>query len=112
MKPDPEPIVRNATPLPADLTIYNVAALRVQWLALLDKSGKAAARQFGRFDASAVEQVDAAGLQLLVALSHSLAGRQRRLQIVAPSQALRSACEALGLTELLDDAHAGQGAAA
>ena len=67
--------------LPAEMSIYNVAELRAQWLAWLDA---APAEGPGCVDASAVAEVDAAGLQLL-----------------QPSTALQGACQALGMQSLL-----------
>jgi hypothetical protein len=40
-------------------------------------------------------------VQLLVALSHSLAARGRRLHLHAPSEPLRDACRTLGVPELI-----------
>jgi len=80
--------------LPAELTIYAVGALHPQWLAWL---GDGPAALPAEVQAAAVEQVDAAGLQLLLSLQRSLADRGRRLQIQAPSEVLRAGCEALGL---------------
>ena len=83
--------------LPAELTIYTVGELRPQWLAWLADLEVADAPVEARVDGSAVDQVDAAGVQLLVALSRSLSTAQRSLQFVSPSSVLISACEALGL---------------
>ena len=52
-------------------------------------------------DGAAVDQVDAAGLQLLVALSNLLEREQRTLRVVRASRPLGEACEALGLGALL-----------
>lgn len=81
--------------LPAELTIYAVAELHPQWLAWAQH----AAGPDGppTVDGSAVEQVDGAGLQLLVALQHSLAGSGQPLRLTGASDALRDACAALGL---------------
>jgi len=84
--------------LPAELTIYVVRELREHWLQALDAGG---AEPFA-LAAGDVEQVDAAGLQLLLALRHTLAQQGRSLLLQAPSAALRSACLNLGLAALLD----------
>jgi hypothetical protein len=66
--------------LPAELTIYTVGELHPQWLAWVEQLG-ATARDPGDsapVRADAVDQVDAAGLQLLMALHRSLAGRGLR----------------------------------
>ena len=95
--------------LPSELTIYAVAALQPAWLAALASAidgtdaGQAPQRKV-RVAAAAVDEVDAAGLQLLLALSNALALRERQLQLVLPSHALAAACAALGASALLDDA--------
>jgi anti-anti-sigma regulatory factor len=101
--------------LTGDVTIYTVGTLKgelLDWIERLPK-GKRGEKLYGSplpVDASAVNEVDAAGLQLLVALSKSLSGRFRPLQLVNPSAPLVSACQALGLgTALLapDDGKSG-----
>lgn len=85
--------------LPAELTIYAVAELHPQWLnwlATLDGHADAA-----HVDATAVDQVDAAGLQLLLSLQRTLDARGCRLQLGEPSAALRQGCESLGLCNWL-----------
>ena len=94
--------------LPAELTIYTASETRAVWLAWLATERNAVDDHPGdarcAVHAGAVDQVDAAGVQLLVALSHTLARQQRRLQLLDASAPLRSACEALGATTLLADA--------
>jgi len=92
--------------LPGDVTIYGVAALRSQfsaWLDKLPKGRRAAALKNTALavDASAVSEVDAAGVQMLVALSKSLAARGRPLRLVNPSDLMTGALETLGVTALL-----------
>jgi phospholipid transport system transporter-binding protein len=88
--------------LPAELTIYTAAENRTAWLAWLAGEGDAAGHDaVCRIDAAAVDEVDAAGVQLLVALAHSLARQQSRLQLTQPSQPLRDACQDLGVASLL-----------
>jgi anti-anti-sigma regulatory factor len=86
--------------LPAELTIYNVAELRRQLLAHVDAHAEDDAC---RLDAAAVDQVDAAGVQLLVALARTLAPLGRTLQLGHASPALVAACESLGLSAHLLD---------
>jgi anti-anti-sigma regulatory factor len=93
--------------LPAELTIYTAAETRDAWLGWL--AGDAAQADAGDplcpVDASACDEIDAAGSQLLVALAHSLAQRQRRLQLLHASSPVRAACHDLGLADwLLADA--------
>ena len=90
--------MNTALALPAEMSIYNVAELRGQWLDWLDA---APAEGPGRVDASAVAEIDAAGLQLLLSLAGALERRRRSLQLLQPSAALQSACKALGLQALL-----------
>lgn len=88
--------------LPAELTIYAVGALRPEWQQWVTKlpkrRGKASGAAIFEVDAAAVLEVDGAGVQLLVALSHSLAARRRTLRLVNVGQTLASACEVLGLS--------------
>ena len=130
MPPSSDAVLR----LPTELTIYTVAETRSAWLpwltsqlsskcgfaTLLDPhGGRPASAGLGALseqradaalvNAGAVDQVDAAGVQLLASLA--LALTPRRLQLVAPSEPLRSACQTLGLQALLandaaNEAHA------
>lgn len=83
--------------LPAELTIYTAAQTRQAWLDL----PAAATDEPLRLQASAVAEIDGAGLQLLVALRHSLAAQQRALHLLEPSPTLRTACARSGLEGLL-----------
>jgi anti-anti-sigma regulatory factor len=84
--------------LPRELTIYSVGELRPAWLQWLAAT---LPEEPGPVDGASVEEVDAAGLQLLLALSNSLAREQHGLQLSHASPVLRAACEALGLHVLL-----------
>jgi anti-anti-sigma regulatory factor len=93
--------------LPGELNIYAVGALRAQfqsWVKKLPKGRKAAALDGMPLvvDGSAVAEVDAAGLQLLVALKHALVAKQRDLRVANASATLALACDTLGLNALLD----------
>lgn len=83
--------------LPAELTIYTVGELRPQWLAWLAGLGNTDALVEAPVDGAAVDQIDAAGVQLLMALSRSLRAVDRPLHLVNASPLLATACEALGL---------------
>ena len=86
--------------LPAELTIYTAAETRTAWLAwCAAEAGQIDATC--RVDAAAVDEVDAAGAQLLVALANSLGRQQSALQLCNASRPLRQACEELGLAALL-----------
>ncbi len=86
--------------LPQELTIYAVGELHPQWLAWLAEASTQG-REEAEVDARAVDQVDAAGLQMLVSLQRSLADRGLRLRLQEPSEPLRQGCRALGLCEWL-----------
>jgi anti-anti-sigma regulatory factor len=93
--------------LPAELTIYVVDELMTQWLPLLEATD---APPELTVDAARVEQVDAAGVQLLVALGVGLARRHRQLRLRSPSAPLADACRRLGLADWLAGAtHGGPG---
>lgn len=86
--------------LPAELTIYTVGELRPQWLAWLGSLASSDAPVEAAVDGAAVDQIDAAGVQLLVSLSRSLQAVQRTLCLVNASPLLTQACDALGLPAL------------
>jgi ABC-type transporter Mla MlaB component len=91
--------------LPGELTIYAVGELKPQWSAWLQAAREAAADDdVCHVHAAAVDEVDAAGVQLLLALSHGLARSRLRLRLAEPSGPLARACEALGVGHLLDAA--------
>lgn len=86
--------------LPAELSIYTAAELRPQWLAW---AGRLPAQStLALADGALVDQVDGAGLQLLLALQGSLSLRGCTLRLHAPSRALQAACAAIGLNGWLD----------
>ena len=89
-----------ALQLPQELTIYAVGELHPQWLAWLADAAAQGGEE-AEVDAQAVDQVDAAGLQMLVSLQRSLADRGLRLRLNGPSEPLRQGCRALGLCEWL-----------
>lgn len=94
--------------LPPEMTIYTAVSVRTtlqEWVRKLPKSRrtKAPGDKPLVIDAAEVTEIDTAGLQLLIALSHSLAAKRRRLELGRPSQALRTACAALGLAQVLGD---------
>lgn len=82
--------------LPAELTIYTVGELHPQWLTWLTARVGADVPTDVVVEGSAVDQVDAAGVQLLMALSRSLMQAGRSLCLVDASPVLTHACEALG----------------
>jgi ABC-type transporter Mla MlaB component len=90
--------------LPSELTIYTVAENRLKWLSCL--AAEAGAGQDGSFavDAAAVQEVDAAGVQLLLALQRTLAARQQTLHLLGTGPALAAACRAMSAQGLVPDA--------
>lgn len=84
--------------LPAEVTIYVVAELRAAWLDWLS-----ALQDDATVDGSRVDEVDAAGVQCLLALARSAAQRGHALRVAAPSATLRRACLSLGASHLLDE---------
>ena len=89
--------------LPGELTIYTVGELKGQCLAWLGETSAEgdAGGEHWPLDASAVDQIDAAGVQLLVSLSHTLSQQDQPLQLRNPSPVLAGACAALGLADWL-----------
>ena len=85
--------------LPSELSIYTAAELHPQWLAWVDQ--RTAEPGEAQADGTAVDQIDGAGVQLLIALQRCLAARGSTLHLRAPSGPLREACAALGLTHWL-----------
>lgn len=73
------------------LTIYEVTALQSQWLSLPTAAPTACLR------GAAVAEVDAAGVQLLVSLHQWLTEKGVAVSVSAPSDALISALQAVGL---------------
>lgn len=97
--------------LPQELTIYTAAETRAAWLAWLSgDEALAAGNPVCRVDGEAVDEVDAAGVQLLVSLANSLQGQQRTLRLCNTSRPLRQACRDLGAAALLLDADEGAAA--
>jgi hypothetical protein len=100
--------------LPRDLTIYSVGEQRplmLDWLAQSPSHGPCHGPTHGTptpapdsdwtLHAECVDEVDAAGLQLLQSLARTLAREQQTLHLQAPSAALVSACHSMGLSALL-----------
>lgn len=82
--------------LPTELTIYAVGELHPAWLAWAEAGGC-------EVDGAAVDQIDAAGLQMLLALGRSLQARGQPMRLTATSRVLDEGCAALGLAGWLAD---------
>jgi anti-anti-sigma regulatory factor len=77
-------------------TLRNVTAFQAELAERLDESGSV------RIDASAVERIDTATLQLLAAFVRDLRADARLVEWTQCSAVLRRAAHALGLTGALD----------
>jgi anti-anti-sigma factor len=85
--------------LAGELTLSVAAERRLELLALLATPQPPA--QALRLDLSAIEACDSAGVQLLLALQHSLKVRQQALRLCAASVAVRQALAVYGLETML-----------
>ena len=89
----------HAMRLPRELTIYTVGETRhdlTTWIATLGDRATV-----WRLDASGVEEADAAGVQLLLAMSRSASAAGARLKLDAPSEALCRASHQLGIAPIV-----------
>lgn len=92
--------------LPTELTVYHVATLRPQWVEWLATPKKMRRRKANAaaalvVDGADVAEIDAAGVQMLIALARGAETMGRPLRIDGASAPLRTACETLGLGGLL-----------
>ena len=88
-------VVTATLTLPKSLRIADVAEVRAQCDAALAGAGPLVC------EAEHLEQVDAAGLQLLVALSRACAANARGFELRTPSAALLGAARSCGFAPLL-----------
>jgi anti-anti-sigma regulatory factor len=92
--------------LPAELTIYTVADFHARCVSEVLAPGKVPPIDGPcPLDASAVAEVDAAGLQSLVSLANALQRQGASLALLSPSEVLTEACHAIGMQSLLTDAN-------
>lgn len=90
--------MNTALSLPAELAIYTATDVRSQ---LLDMAQAAPLSDTHlHVDASAVSEIDGAGIQLLIALDKSLRCRGQRLVLASPSACVRQAMQLTGATHL------------
>jgi anti-anti-sigma regulatory factor len=71
------------------LTIYDVADIKKKWASNLALNGGELELNF--------EQIDTAGIQLLLALSKSAQQNQKKIQFISISEATKLAFENIGL---------------
>lgn len=100
---DATPAVHRFPILPPEFTICAAAQIRQQWLAWWPEGAHPEAGTV-RIDASAVNTVDGAGIQLLIALRHWLNRKNLTLNLERPSKPLQAACATAGLVTLLFEA--------
>lgn len=86
--------------LTSELTIYTVAELHPQWLAWLADTATPGTEAVA-VDISAVNEVDAAGLQLLLSMTRLLKARGLRVELLGASHVLRTGLAALGLDSVM-----------
>jgi ABC-type transporter Mla MlaB component len=86
--------------LPPELTIYTAADTHRLWLDWWAGAGAAGSGAVA-VDAAALDSIDGAGLQLLLALQRLFAGHECTLALERPSAVLRAACAAMGAPLLL-----------
>lgn len=79
-------------PLPVDITIDRVGEIGVVWREWLATE----ASTINDVDASRVESIDSAGVQLLVSLMRAAREQGGDLILRTPSTTLRKACDAMG----------------
>lgn len=90
----PAPLV-----LPAELTIYTVGELHPLWLTWLSQLSPSPGPELVvEVQAAGVDQVDAAGMQLLLSLQIALTALGRRCWLRDTSSVLQAGCAALGLS--------------
>ncbi len=91
--------------LPVELSIYTAAdtrSLYLNWIA--DGTLPVEDVHEAMLDGSRVDVVDGSGVQLLMSLARTLSQRGVEMAVVAPSEPLRAACEALGASHLVGTA--------
>ena len=93
--------------LPPELTIYTVAELHRLWMTWVGETTTPGTETVA-VDGSAVNEVDAAGLQLLMSLANMLAAKGLRLQVLGTSHVLKTSLQALGLDSLIDQVPASE----
>lgn len=76
----------------AELNIVHAAELRQSWISLMEAEHDAI-----DIDASSVQEIDSAGLQLLLALHKGCLQQGKSLRLKAPSRAVRDVLEIFGL---------------
>jgi ABC-type transporter Mla MlaB component len=96
--------------LPSELTIYTVSDTKLTWLTWLNAARAATANGVAEMscsvDAATVDEIDAAGVQLLLSFANALDRSHLSLTLTNPSTPLIDACRALGVGHLLSTTRA------
>lgn len=90
-----------SVPLPACLDIAHVGELTPLLSDALSRSASRCGARTLAIDASAVELVDSAGMQLLLAFTRALRAQDREVEWKHPPERLRAAAALLGMGEAL-----------
>lgn len=92
--------MNTAFELPSELTIYTAESTRQALLSWLQARSPQANNPISTISlpAAQVEEVDSAGLQVLVALANTLAEQGQALELLQPSARLRAGLSDLGAT--------------
>jgi anti-anti-sigma factor len=80
--------------------VVQAAQVQAQWLEQL--AAQAEAPQPWALDLSAVQEIDSAGLQLLLALRRALVERGQSLTLLSPSAVVAAALASFGLSGTLE----------
>lgn len=91
-----------ALTLPGEFTVHGVTDLRSQWLLALEGIRSGGGAGSVQLCADAVDEVDTAGLQLLVSLAHACRAAGASLRLDHPSPPLVAAVATLGLAAFLN----------
>ena len=94
----------DALHLPSELSIYSVGEVHQAWMSRWGDLRALPLDEEFLIHADQVEQIDAAGVQLLLSLRRFLVSRGARPRFKDPSAILMASCASLGVFELLDTA--------
>lgn len=77
-----------------ELNIVHAAETRQSWLSQIE-----AVHEVVELDASGVQEIDSAGMQLLLATMNSASQEGKQFKLVKPSRPVRDVLDIFGLTE-------------
>lgn len=96
--------------LPSELSIYSVGELHEAWMARWGAGSALPPDEEFVIHADQVEQIDAAGVQLLMSLRRFVVDRGARPRFKDPSAMLMASCASLGVFALLGRTQAAEDA--